>query len=77
MSISNKYNIPEDTFKKMLKDGILSSKWPTYDEVYDMFKSIQANNPTKSKSTIYYEIAEAKKMNEFTVKQIVTRMDKI
>lgn len=77
MSISNKYNIPEETVKKMVKDGIVYRCVAQMDEVYELFKSIKAKNPNKSKSEIYRDISESKDINFFTVKQMVARADKI
>lgn len=31
--LANKYNIPEETVKQMIKDGVVSCSWPTYDEI--------------------------------------------
>jgi len=31
--LSEKYGIPEDTVKKLMKDGIISCKWSAYDQV--------------------------------------------
>lgn len=36
--ICKKYDIPETTFKAMVKDGIISTTWPFYDEVIIYFK---------------------------------------
>lgn len=73
MSISNKYNIPQETVKRMVQDGILSSKWPMYEEVYSMYKSSSA----KSKSQIFLDISMKTNIPENTVKYIVSVMDKI
>lgn len=37
--LSNKYNIPEETVSKMIKDGVISCSWSTYDEVTAMRKN--------------------------------------
>lgn len=37
--LSNKYNIPEETVKKMIQDGVISCSWPGYEEVYNLWKS--------------------------------------
>jgi len=78
MSLSNKYNVPEETIKKMVSDGILSTKWPMWETVCDLYKKIRNEHPDKSKESIYYDISEKTKVNDRTVKQIIHRMaDKI
>lgn len=37
--LSNKYNIPPETVNKMIKDGVISCSWPTYDRVYELHQS--------------------------------------
>ena len=76
MSLSNKYNIPEETLTKMVRDGVVNTKSVTSYEVYELFKSLMNSQPGKSKSEIYYQIADIKKMNYFTVKEMVYRSDK-
>lgn len=75
MKICNKYNIPQETFDKMVRDGIISCSWPLYEEIYTMFKAALPSG--KSKQTIYYEIAEKKHISESSVKSIILKMDKI
>lgn len=36
--ICKKYGIEENTFKAMVKDGVISTTWPFYDEVIIYFK---------------------------------------
>lgn len=75
MNLSNKYNISQDVINKMVKDGVISCTWPMYEEIYAMYQSSKSSG--KSKTEIYYEIAEKKKMSEATVKYICLKMDKI
>jgi len=37
--LSEKYNIPPETVQKMIKDGVISCSWPTYDHIYELWKS--------------------------------------
>lgn len=76
MSLSNKYNIPEETLKKMVRDGVVNTKCVIADEVFELYKSIRSASPEKSKSEIYYQISDIKGMNYFTVKEMVYRLDK-
>lgn len=75
MKISNKYNIPDATINRMVSDGVISSSWPMYEEVYSLFKAAQGFG--RSRQDIYSEIAEKKGISEYTVKAIVLKMDKI
>lgn len=36
--LSNKYNIPEETVKKMIQDGVVSACWPMYDDIIALKK---------------------------------------
>lgn len=67
--LSNKYKVPEETLKLMVKDGVISCSWPGYDEIYLHYKrnlqnassihsavvktSAETNTP---ESTVYYII---------------------
>jgi hypothetical protein len=67
MSLSNKYNIPEETFNKMVRDGVVNTKCVIADEIFELYKSIKSACPEKTKSDIYYQISDIKKMNYFTL----------
>lgn len=73
MSISNKYNIPQDTVNQMVKDGIISSKWPRYEEVYALYKQ----SIGKSKASKFLDISIKLNIPERTVKMMIETMDKI
>lgn len=75
MKLCNRYNVPQETINKMVKDGIISGSWPMYEEIYAMFQAALPSG--KSKQTIYYEIAEKKNISESSVKAIILKMDKI
>lgn len=75
MKLCNKYNIPQETMDKMVRDGVISSSWPMYEEVYTLFQRMLSSG--KPKTTIYYEIADQKRISEATVKYIVLKMSKI
>lgn len=36
--LSEKYNIPPETVNKMIKDGVISCSWETYDEVIKLHR---------------------------------------
>lgn len=70
MSLSEKYKIPKETIQKMINDGVISCSWPMYEEIYAMYKQSMSIGG-KSKTQIFYEIAEAKGVSERTVKNII------
>lgn len=75
MKLSNRYNIPQETINKMIKDGVLSSKWPSYEEIYTLYLSMISSG--KSKEQLYQDIGEAKNIPSRTVKEMIRTMDKI
>lgn len=72
MSLSKKYNIPKETIQKMVNDGVISCSWPMYEEIYNMYQASMAIGG-KTKTEIFYEIAEAKKVSTETVKHAVNK----
>lgn len=34
--LSEKYNVPEETAKSMIKDGVISCSWVGYEKILDM-----------------------------------------
>ncbi len=70
MSLSSKYNIPQETIKNMVKDGVISCTWPMYEEIYAMYQQSMAIGG-KTKTEIYYEIAQEKRVSENTVKNAI------
>lgn len=75
MKLSNKYNIPQNTLDQMVKDGVISSKWPAYEEIYALFNSMKSSG--KSKEQIYNDIADQKNMSSRTVRAMVEAVAKI
>ena len=72
MSLSNKYNIPQETIKKMINDGVISCSWPMYEEIFAMYEAEMKTG--KTKTLIYYEISEKKGVSERTVRDVVSKM---
>lgn len=69
MSLASKYNIPAEVVTKMVNDGVISCSWPRWEEIYKMYKEMQATG--KSQSTICYEISEKEKISYKTVQNII------
>lgn len=75
MSLSKKYNVPQETITKMVQDGVISCSWPRYEEIYAQFKSL--TNSGLSSVEACYQIAEKEGINERTVRNMVYRIGKI
>lgn len=75
MKLSNKYNVPQDTIDKMVRDGVISTSWPMYERVYEIYQDVKKKN--LSRGEIYLEVAERARISEPTAKHIILKMDKI
>jgi len=75
MKLSNRYNIPQETIDKMVRDGVISTSWPMYENVYNIYLTVK--NSGLNRGEIYLEVAERAKISESTAKHIILRMDKI
>lgn len=75
MKLSNKYNVPQETIDKMVKDGVISTSWPMYEDVYNIYLSIK--NTGIRRGEIYLQVAERARISEATAKHIILKMDKI
>ncbi len=73
MSISNKYNIPQETVKRMIDDGFLSCSIPKYEEIYEMFQS-SMRVPGAIKSRVILTIADKSGYSERQVRTIIERI---
>lgn len=70
--LAEKYNIPAEVVKKMVNDGIISCSWPMRDDIYSMYKQLSVSGKTQSE--IIYEISQAKKVCETTVKSAIQKL---
>jgi len=75
MKLSNKYGVSQDTINQMVKDGVLSSKWPAYEEVYSMY--LKLKETCRSKEEIYYIISDQKNIHKSTVRLMIETIAKI
>ncbi len=63
--LSDKYGVPEKAIKNMIKDGVISCSWETYDEVVRMKKEGKsvddiAAQINTSRRNIYLILAKVK-----------------
>lgn len=79
MSLDKRYNIPEETVKKMVRDGVISCSVAKDFEIFEAYQqyanSVDASG--KSKAEIYIIIAEKFRYNSDTVKKIIYKIGKI
>lgn len=47
-SLSNKYNVPAETIKKMICDGVIASTWTRWEEIYDYYKKSYSSSGKKA-----------------------------
>lgn len=73
MSLSNKYNVPQDTIKKMIDDGVISCSWPRYEEIYTMYQRSMIV-PGAVKSKVVIEIGEKTGYSERQVRNIIDKV---
>lgn len=78
MSLDKKYNIPEETFKKMVRDGVISCSVARHYEIYDYYQQYKrsAQGSCKSAMDIYYSVAQEFRISEVMVRKIVYAIDK-
>lgn len=76
MSLSKKYNIPIETIKKMVNDGVIACSAERYEEVFEQFKKYKLADPTKSNSQIFIEMSEQMNISDASIKKIVYIMGK-
>lgn len=65
--LSDKYNLPPDTIKKMISNGVISCSWVGYEEVYKLYLEgktlLDISIATgRSTSSVFYIVQKFKKM---------------
>lgn len=65
--LSDKYNLPPDTVKKMINGGVISCAWVGYEEVYKLWKEgktlLDISIATgRSTSSVFYIVQKFKKL---------------
>ena len=70
MSLSKKYDIPQETVKRMISDGWITCSAPMYETIYDDFVRSKSSS-NKSLTAIYNEVAERNHVSEKTVRDVV------
>lgn len=72
MSLSKKYDIPQDKIQNLIKDGWISCSAPMYEKIYQDFQaSMSVGN--KTKTAIIYEVASRNNVDEKTVRNVILK----
>lgn len=72
MSISNKYNIPQETVTAMVKDGLISGLSPRNLEICELYKTMLAKGE-KSKAEIQRDLADKYNTCDRNIRYIIER----
>lgn len=67
--ICKKYQITEEQFKNMVQDGVISTTFPHYDEIYQTFQSYISNS--SGREDAIFKTCEAHKVSRTTVYRII------
>lgn len=74
MNLSNKYNIPQATIDKMIRDGLISCSWSRYEEIYNMYKK-SMTVPGAIKSHVVLEISDKVGISERHIRTIISKLE--
>lgn len=73
MILSNKYNVPQETIDKMVKDGVIACQWPRYEEIYQAYK--KARVPGSIKTRVILDVADKSGISERYLRQIIAKFE--
>lgn len=71
MSLDKKYQIPIETVKRMVKDGVISCSIARNYEIYDYFLSMKSQNPLLANVDLITKVSENMRVSESTVEKVV------
>lgn len=71
MSLDKKYNIPAETVKRMVNDGVISCSVLRHHEIFDVYQSIKAADPSRRTWDIYCDVANECHVQPELVKKVV------
>lgn len=72
MKISNKYNIPQETIDRMVKDGFISCSWPRYEKIFEQFEE-QMRKPGAVRSHVIQAISDKEHISERHIRDIIAK----
>lgn len=76
MSLDQKYNIPRETIKNMVADGVISCSVARQHEIYDYYLQYMSSGKGKGKSQseVFFDISLDLKVSESWVKAIYYKL---
>lgn len=74
MSLAEKYCIPHETIKMMVRDGVISTSWAGYEEIYTHYQKVKT--VTISKTEAVHIVAEEKKVCETRVFKSISKFER-
>lgn len=72
MSLSKKYNVPQNAINEMIKDGWITCSAPMYEKIYEDFTR-SSSGSAKNITAVYIELAEKHHVSEKTVRDAINR----
>jgi hypothetical protein len=76
MSLEKKYQIPAETIKKMVNDGIISCSVNNQYEVFDFYQQYKNSNPCLKLYEIEIDVADKFKLAPRTIRHIIYTIGK-
>lgn len=73
MKLSEKYNVPEETIKAMIKDGWMNCSVAKYEEIFNVYR--KERDAGISKPQAIANAAQAGKVSERAVYYIIQRFE--
>lgn len=73
MKLCNKYNIPQETIDKMVKDGIISCSWPRYEKIYESFKAFMRTSPSRGQAI--RKVSDQENISERHIRDIIAKFE--
>lgn len=73
MKLCNKYNIPQETVDKMVKDGVISCSWPRYEKIHDLFKEFTRKGLARTQAI--RQISDQENISERHIRDIIAKFE--
>lgn len=76
MTLENKYNVPRETLKKMVDDGVISTSVIRHYEIFDKYKRLRAECSGCTVQSLIYRVSDETRVPFDLVKWIVYKLCK-
>jgi hypothetical protein len=74
MKIANKYNMSEEDFNRMVKDGVVGCQWVRWESLYNEYKK-GMSMPGAVKTRVISVVAAKENVSERHVWEIISRFE--